>query len=590
MTASAYDVPPTVICEEAAGGVMILRHGLTIDPVEQTIPGRLRHWAEVRPDALFLTQEEQAITYGEAERRRREIAARLLGLPLSPDRPLAIVAENGIDHALMMLAATSIGLPVAVISPSYIAPGARPWAKFGQILDQITPGLIVSDQPEMLDAVLAGIGRDGPKAQPLTELDWLLAEPSVPAGDLAAAEASVGPDSVAKLLFTSGSTGQPKPVPNTQRMMVSNMQGLAALWPFLRERPPVSVDWLPWNHTFGGNCCFNITLWFGGHSHIDSGRPVPAAIGRSIEAIRRWRPTLYYNVPAGFESILPTLEADRAFAADFFGNLDFLFNAGAPLPPALRHRVEAASLAAAAAPPSFVAGWGATETAPFSTVLHFLQSHANNLGVPIPGTAIKLVPDGDRYELRVKGPNVMPGYWRDDRASAAAFDEDGFYRIGDAGRLADPHDPAAGILFDGRVAENFKLSTGTWVNVGALRLAVISACRKLVSDAVVTGEGKADIGLLLVLNEEACRLYLESAGHDLPAGSPACLHPAVRTRIEELIDAYNAEQMGSSTRISRFAVMERPPSLEQGEITDKAYINQRRTLALRADAVERLYA
>lgn len=308
MTASAYDVPPTVICEEAAGGVMILRHGLTIDPVEQTIPGRLRHWAEVRPDALFLTQEEQAITYGEAERRRREIAARLLGLPLSPDRPLAIVAENGIDHALMMLAATSIGLPVAVISPSYIAPGARPWAKFGQILDQITPGLIVSDQPEMLDAVLAGIGRDGPKAQPLTELDWLLAEPSVPAGDLAAAEASVGPDSVAKLLFTSGSTGQPKPVPNTQRMMVSNMQGLAALWPFLRERPPVSVDWLPWNHTFGGNCCFNITLWFGGHSHIDSGRPVPAAIGRSIEAIRRWRPTLYYNVPAGFESILPTLE------------------------------------------------------------------------------------------------------------------------------------------------------------------------------------------------------------------------------------------------------------------------------------------
>ena len=570
-------------------GSIVLVNGLSLPEVAGTIPDRLRHWASHTPDALFLSQGDRELGYGEAERIRRTLAARLLSLNLSVERPLMVVAENGIDHALLMLAATSIGVPVAIVSATYVAPAAQPWCKFGRIVDQVNPAIVAADAPALVRQALAASSVET-ALHDLKDNSWLDQVPEQATALVDDAERTVGLDTVAKLLFTSGSTGEPKAVPNTQRMMVSNMLGLSRVWPFLSERPPVSVDWLPWNHTFGGNCCFNTTLWFGGHSHIDSGRPAPNAIHRSVEAIRKWRPTVYYNVPIGFEAILPSLEADPAFAGEFLASLDFVFNGGAPMPVALRSRLEAVALQTTGRVPHIVAGWGSTETAPFSTVLYYDQPYANNLGAPMPGTQVKMVPCDGRYELRVKGPNVMPAYWRDPEATAAAFDDEGFYRIGDAGRFVNPADPAEGILFDGRVAENFKLTSGTWVNVGALRLAVVSAAEKLISDAVVAGEGRGDIRLLLFPNEAACRALLEAEGVAVNADHPASAHPVVRSRIVDLLRAHNERQMGSSTRIARFVVLDEPPSAGQDEITEKGYINQRKVLARRAEMVEYLYS
>lgn len=577
-----------VRAEYREDGSVILTNALELPELKGNIPARLRYWAMETPDALFLSQGDRQVSYLAAETSRRSLAERLLGLELSIDRPLMIVGENGINHALLMLAATSVAVPVAIVSSSYLAANAKPWDKFQRIFDQIQPGLIAADAPGIVAEAL------GEKAgtvaiEPLNNLAWLEALAPGSSSVIDAAEQSVGLDTIAKLLFTSGSTGHPKAVPNTQRMMVSNMLGLSVVWPFLSERPPVSVDWLPWNHTFGGNCCFNTTLWFGGHAHIDSGRPAPAMIGRSVDAIKTWRPTLYYNVPVGFEAILPAVESDHSFAEEFFSRLDFIFNGGAPLPAALRSRLEAVAMRSAGRVPRIVAGWGSTETAPFSTVLYFDQPHANNLGAPIPGTQIKMVPIDGRYELRVKGPNVMPGYWHDPVATEAAYDAEGFYKIGDAAKFVDHADPAQGILFDGRVAENFKLTSGTWVNVGALRLAVVSVSDKLISDAVVTGEGRTEVGMLLFLNEAACRDLIGDEACASLNGDWIGEHPQIRSRIEELVQAYNAKQIGSSTRVARFSIVKEPPSAAHDEITDKGYINQRRVLNRRADLVDALY-
>jgi len=590
LSRSAPTSAPVAIREDRRqNGTILLDNAVQIPPVEGTMPARLKKWAQEKPDAYFLSQGERILTYAEAETRRREIAAHLLAIGANAEHPLMLVAQNGIEHALIVLAATSVGIPVAVVSPSYIAPGARPWNKFHRVLSQISPSLLISDDPEGIADAIARYP-DAPAIRPLTDLSWLRAYPPANAAAVEAAEASVDLDTVAKLLFTSGSTAYPKAVPNTQRMMVSNMRALEVIWPFLLEEPPVSVDWLPWNHTFGGNCCFHTTLWFGGHSHIDAGRPAPALFGKSVEALKHWQPSLYYNVPAGFELLLSYLEDDAEFARTFFGNVKFVFNAGAALPDAIRARLEEVALATTGSTPNFVGGWGATETAPFSSVLYFDQPHAANLGLPLPGTTLKLVPSEDRYEVRVKGPNVMPGYWRDEQATQDAFDEEGFYCIGDAVKPADPDDLSKGLLFDGRVSENFKLSSGTWVNVGALRLAVISAGEGFISDAVIAGEGRSELGLLVFPGEKACRKLLGEEECGKLGNAPLASHPAVHRRIGELLAAFNAGEMGSSRRIRRFTVLEEPPSLAESEITDKGYINQRRVLSRRAGIVEDLYA
>jgi feruloyl-CoA synthase len=341
---------------------------------------------------------------------------------------------------------------------------------------------------------------------------------------------------------------------------------------------------------FGGNCCFNIALWFGGHFRVDHGRPSPGMIQKSIAALREAPPTLYFNVPLGYELLLPFLEQDSDLAVRFLGNVDFLFSAGAPLPAPIRTRLEKVCRDALGRVPMIVGGWGSTETAPFSTVLSFDTAHSANLGIPIPGTTIKLVPDADRYELRVRGPNVTPGYWHDTAATTQAFDEEGFYRIGDAGKLADPLDPSAGILFDGRVSENFKLSSGTFVNVGALRVAAISAGGTLISDAVVAGENRAELGLLLFVNTDACRDLLGTETHAGLTHDAVVTHPKIIARIADGLRVYNAKESGSSKRFRRFLILREPPSAAHDEITDKGYINQRRILTRRAALVDALFS
>ena len=572
-----------------ADGSTIVTSSVAPAVPEHTIPQRLAYWARTTPHAPYLSEGERVMSYAEVERLRRRHAARLLSIPELIERPLLLLGENGIDHAVMMLAATSVGIPVAVVQPAYGAAAADPWSKLARVVGQVEPALVLADDPATVKFALDVI-KVGVPVRSLLDTGWLDARPIVDDADIDAREAYAGFDTVAKLLFTSGSTGIPKAVPNTQRMMASNMAGLAQIWPFLSQRPPVMADWLPWSHTFGGNCCFNIALWFGGRLHVDRGKPVPALIGESIAAIRTHRPTLYFNVPIGYNLLLPVLEGDPDFARAFFDNLDFLFNAGAAMPASLRARLIASARAAGGRVPEIVGGWGSTETAPFSTVVPRTTEFDAALGIPMPGTTIKLVPDGDRQELRVRGPNVMTGYWRDPEATAAAFDEEGFYRIGDAGRLADPDDPSAGLVFSGRVAENFKLLSGTFVNVGGLRLAAISAGEMLIADAVVVGEGRSELGLLLFLNESACRSFLgpelcaEIASHDVAQ------HPRLLARIGELLTGHNAAQSGSSTRFTRFAVLVDPPSAAHDEITDKGYLNQRRILARRGDAVDALYA
>lgn len=579
---------PVVTAQHRLDGSVVVRTALELPPLSGNLPQRLTHWARHAPSSAYLSEGERVVTYQEAEAIRLRWSSRLLSLPLAAEHPLLILAENGINHALLMLAATAVGIPVAIVSSAYATPAAAPWNKLARVLAQIEPACIVADDTAATLRALTMIGRDIP-VRSLGDMDWLERQEAVDDGARAAAEASVGLETVAKLLFTSGSTGLPKAVINTQRMMVSNMEALALIWPFLAQRPPVLVDWLPWNHTFGGSCCFNIALWFGGHMHIDKGRPVPGLIGRSIEAIRRHRPTLYFNVPIGYELLLQGLERDDQFAADFLGRLDFIFNAGAAMPASLRARLEVITRKVTGRPANIVGGWGSTETAPFATALCFPTAHAANLGIPIPGTAIKLVPQEGRYELRVRGPNVTPGYWRDPQATAAAFDEEGFYRIGDAGRFADPADPAAGIVFDGRVTENFKLSSGTFVNVGALRLAVISCGEKLISDVVVAGEGRSELGLLVFLNESACRAFLGESACAALGETPAAAHPTIAERLVSLLRSYNAKVTGSSNRIARFVVADEPPSAAHDEITDKGYLNQRRVLSRRADVIDRLY-
>jgi feruloyl-CoA synthase len=576
--------------ERRPDGSLVLGNAIALPPSSRTLIDRLRYWAERRPGCAFLTEPTgnglYTVSYGEAVALVDGWGARLLAFELGPRRPLMIVASNSIDMALAMLGAMSVGIPAAIVSANYSLPSAAPFGRLATIYATLSPGFILSDAPGQTRAALAATqARVAPIAD-LHDRAWFADATTAPEPMIAAARASVTLDTVAKLLFTSGSTGSPKAVVNTHRMMVSNMLALSQVWPFLNHRPPVLVDWLPWNHTFGGNCCFNIALYFGGTLNIDVGKPTPGGIERTVEALKSLSPTVYFNVPAGYEALLPHLEADSDLARRFLGGLDFLFSAGAALPSPVRSRMDALCRAVLGRPVAIFGAWGSTETAPFCTAIYFDTDHAANLGVPIPGTEIKMVPTGDRFELRVRGPNVMPGYWGDPIATQAAFDEEGFYRIGDCGRLAESDRPQAGLLFDGRTSENFKLDSGTWVNVGALRLALIAAAKPFVSDAVIAGEGREDIGALIFANWAASRAAI---GPECAHWDDETLAEAVASRIALLLRDHNAAQQGASTRVARFSVLTEPASMDEGEITEKGYLNQRAILRRRADAVDQLY-
>jgi len=400
------------------------------------------------------------------------------------------------------------------------------------------------------------------------------------------AVAAIGADTIAKFLFTSGSTDLPKGVINTHGMLAANQQQLAQIWPFVEEAPLVLLDWLPWNHTFGANHNFNLVLRHAGTLFIDGGRPVPGLIEETVRNVAEISPTIYFNVPAGYAALLPFLERDEVLARTFFGKLRLIFYAGAALPQDLWERLEAVSERASSERVPMTSSWGTTETSPLATAAHFVIERAGPIGVPVPGVELKLVPAGDKLEVRVRGPNVMPGYWKREDLTRAAFDEEGFYKPGDAVRFADPGDSGKGIVFDGRLAEDFKLATGTWVAVGALRVGALAAASPALQDAIIAGENRQWIGMLAWLNTAGCRRLI---GCEAPLAELA-RHPVLREHVRRAIAQWNDAHPGSSQKIARVLLLPDSPSIDANEVTDKGYINQRLALARRKADVERLFA
>jgi feruloyl-CoA synthase len=560
--------PAEVNVEKRAGGVMVLRSPQPLRAYERNVGEWLVKWAREAPERVFLAEREgeawRRVAYAQALEAARRIGQALLERGLGPGKPVAVLADNSVDHALLALGAMHAGVPVAPISPAYSLM-SKDFAKLKAIFELLKPGLVWTGGSPRFAAALAAVGAEA------TPIGRLLEKEAGARVDEAFAR--VGPESVAKILFTSGSTGTPKGVINTQRMMVANQQMLAQVWPFLDDRVQTIVDWLPWNHTFGGNFCFNMVLRNGGALYVDGGKPAPGLIEVTARNLAEISPTVYFNVPRGFDLLMPMLEADAALRRNFFRELDMVFYAGAALPQNLWERLEKLAIAEKAGELAMISSWGSTETAPSAAAVHYHIERAGVIGLPNPGSELKLVPSGGKLEVRVRGPHVTPGYFRRPDLTAAAFDEEGFYRIGDAMKFDDPARPEKGLVFDGRVAEDFKLTTGTWVHAGAVRVKLIAAGNPLIQDAVITGHDRDEVGALVFLSPAAKDLAPE----------------ALRAKIASALKALAAEG-GSSMHPTRALLLEEPPSIDAGEITDKGYINQRAVLERRAAQVEQLHA
>jgi feruloyl-CoA synthase len=596
--------PAAVEVTRQADGALVLQSPQALGAYPASMNEPLEHWARTTPAAIFLAERApdlswRKITYGQAAGAAASIGQALIDRGVGLKRPVCILSENSIDHALLMLGAMAVGVPSSSISTAY-ALQSQDHAKLKQIVQNLTPGLVYAADGTRYEAALASLAKDGlldgveivtSGGQSRAVLATAFAEltRTKPTEEYAERRGLVGPDTIAKVLFTSGSTGAPKGVINTQRMLCSNQQALAQVWPFLREKPPVILDWLPWSHTFGANHNFNMVLTHGGTLYIDEGKPAPGLIDKTIANLREVSPTLIFNVPRGYDMLLPPLEADAALRDSLFRDLQLIFYSGAALPQPLWERLEALAVKSRGHRIPMVSSWGSTETAPMAACVHFPIERAGIIGLPPPGTQVKMARAGEQYELLVKGPNVTPGYWRRPELSAAAFDADGFYRMGDAGRFADPDHPERGIVFDGRIAEDFKLQTGTWVHVGALRVALLSAAAPLFSDAVITGHDRKEAGALVFPNVVALRALCPKLSPSV-ALSAVFAQDAVRRAIAASLHRLAEQGAGSSGRIARVLLMEEPPSIDAGEITDKGYINQRAVLTRRAKLVEGLHA
>lgn len=555
--------PPSVNVKRK-GEVTYLSSSLPLEPHPLRLGDLFRRAAAMHPERTFLMEPAaggyRSLTYFQALRAAEGVAAWLVEAGHA-DRPAMVLSGNSIDHALLMLGCMLAGVPIAPVSPAYSLMSTD-FEKVRSVAELLEPGIVFVEVEEPYAGALDAMG----PAEVVTGA-LLRARFEERSDALAAREAAVTGDTVAKILFTSGSTGRPKGVLNTHRMLTANQQMIAQLWPFLEEIPPVLVDWLPWSHTFGGNHNFNMVLQHAGTLLVDDGKPTEVLVDRTIRNLKSLSPTIYFNVPAGYAALLPRLEEDAELRERFFASLRVLFYAGAALPQDLWERLERLT----DRPVFMTTAWGSTETSPMSTSAHFEIERAGNIGLPAPGVELKLVPNKEKLEVRVRGPHVTPGYHRAPALTEEAFDEERFYRIGDAVKLADPDDPARGLIFDGRVAEDFKLTTGTWVSVGRLRTALIACASPAVQDVVVAGHDREAIGILVWPTPEWQR------------------REGLNERLRTTFLRWNEKHPGRSTRVERLLLMTEPPSIDAGEITDKGYVNQRRTLERRRVLVERLF-
>jgi feruloyl-CoA synthase len=542
-----------------------------------------------QPDGT--TGDWEHLSYAQALTAARRIGQALLHKGMSVDRPVVILSENNLEHAMMALACMMVGIAYCPVSPAY-ATVSKDFEKLKHILRTLTPGLVMAaDAQRYGSAIEACVADDvdvvlinGELNRPYSRFSTLLQTKDTPAVD--EAMHATGPDTVVKFLFTSGSTNLPKGVINTHRMWCANQQQMLQSMPVLAESPPVLVDWLPWNHTFGGNHNVGLVLFHGGSLYIDDGKPVPALMHETLRNLREIAPTVYFNVPTGLEAIANAMHTDDLLRRNLLSKVRMFFYSGAALAQPIWDSLHAAQEREVGERIVMGTGLGMTETGPFGIFVPRPEVESGDLGLPAAGLQLKLVPVGDKVEVRYKGPNVTPGYWRAPEANAESFDEEGFLKSGDAVAWRDPALPNLGLRFNGRIAEDFKLATGTFVSVGPLRARIIAAAAPYVQDAVITGLNMHEVGAMLFITPRVRELC------DLPASAPlveALQHPKVLAYFQHLLNALAAQSTGSANRVARMLLLSEPPSIDKGEVTDKGSINQRAVLKHRDAWVQALH-
>lgn len=593
------DFAPAVVSVERRGdGCLVLRSPQPLLEHSTNLACFLFEWAATAPERVFLAQRGpgggwRTVSYAQAARAASSVAQGLIDRGLGPSQMVMVLSGNGIDHALLMLGALLAGVPICPVSPAYSLVSTD-YERLKHIHRLIEPSLVYVDSFEAFQPALEALGLEATEVVCSSDVPSGLGTPfaalsaTADTPQVRSRAESVSPDHVAKVLFTSGSTALPKGVVNTHGMLSANQQMLRQCWGFLAHLPPVLLDWLPWNHTFGGNHNFNMVLRNGGTLFIDDGRPTVDLIERTVANLSEVSPNVYFSVPAGYAMLLPYLERDGELARSFLRELRLVFYAAAALSQDIWDRLRRLSMAHLGRCVPLTSGWGSTETAPLATTAHFPVDRAGVIGLPVPGVEVKLAPVATKLELRVRGPNVTPGYFQDPDLTREAFDGEGFYRTGDAGRLLDPDAPERGLVFEGRLAEDFKLGTGTWVHVGVLRAAVLAACAPALQDLVVCGHGRDQIGILAWPNASACRDLIGREG----AADPVAIAraPEVGDAVRRGIAAHNRSHPGASTRIARVHLMAEPASIDANEVTDKGYINQRAVLERRGGLVQGLFA
>lgn len=588
---------PDIQVRHGADGVIYVEDKTPLPPYPDRITEPLLDWAAKVPDQTLFAERDgddawRRLTYKEAVRQMRSLGQFLLDSGLSEDRPLAILSGNDLAHAALALAAMHVGIPYAAISPAYSLIG-EDFGRLEDVFASINPGMVFAADANVFGPAIAAVvksdvkrlfsvGGNGP------EESFEHAASTKPTDQVEAAFNKVMPDSVAKFLFTSGSTGSPKPVINTHKMICSNQTMSREVFAFFKDEPPVVLDWAPWHHTASGNKVFFAPIFNGGTYYIDDGKPTPRDIQKTLRNLRDVSPTWFFNVPKGFEAMIPYLETDTALCESFFKDMKMLWYAGASMPQHTFDKLEELAVKTIGERIVIGTGLGATETAPAALMCTWPHGKAGNVGLPCQGVSLKLVPMEGKLDARVKGPNITPGYWKLPKLTADAFDEEGYYRFGDALRFVDPDDISAGFEFDGRTAENFKLDTGTWVSTGALRSGFINHFGDIVSDVAIAGADSPYLGALVFPQPELLRKLCGAE-----AGTPMEVltqHEATRAHFADKLRALAAHNTGSSTLVRRIILMDVPPSMVTGELTDKGSINQRAVLRNRVDEVAEIYA